>query len=81
MSPETEDPDAWFRAKRFGYGASLPLRWQGWVVLALFLLILLAANLLHGLPRIALQLADIAAFILVTRRHTAGGWAWRWGKD
>lgn len=26
----------WFRAKRYGWGWGLPLRWQGWVVLALY---------------------------------------------
>jgi hypothetical protein len=24
----------WFRAKKFGWGWGLPIRWQGWLVLA-----------------------------------------------
>jgi Gpi18-like mannosyltransferase len=27
---------AWFRAKRYGYGWGLPARWQGWLVSALY---------------------------------------------
>ena len=26
----------WFRRKRYGWGWGLPLRWQGWVTLALY---------------------------------------------
>ena len=32
----------WFRAKRFGYGAGLPFKWQGWVVLLLYVLAMVA---------------------------------------
>jgi len=27
----------WFRTKRYGFGASLPCSWEGWVVLVAFL--------------------------------------------
>ena len=27
------DGPEWFAAKRYGYGASLPISWQGWVVM------------------------------------------------
>lgn len=30
-------PQYWFPAKRYGWGWGLPLRWQGWIVLALFI--------------------------------------------
>ena len=26
----------WFAPKRFGYGAGLPIAWQGWVVMAAY---------------------------------------------
>lgn len=29
--------DAWFPAKTLGYGWGLPRRWQGWLVLAVYL--------------------------------------------
>ena len=28
------DDGAWFAPKRFGYGAGLPIAWQGWALLA-----------------------------------------------
>jgi hypothetical protein len=27
------DKQPWFRAKRYGYGAGLPIKWQGWVLM------------------------------------------------
>ena len=37
-------PPAWFAAKRFGYGAGLPIAWQGWVALGLFLAVTLGST-------------------------------------
>lgn len=28
-----DEPTFWFRAKRYGWGWGLPVRWQAWVVL------------------------------------------------
>jgi lipoprotein signal peptidase len=42
MPPESQ---YWFRAKRYGYGWGLPLRWQGWAVLVAFFVLLAAGNL------------------------------------
>lgn len=43
-------PEYWFPAKRMGWGWGLPLRWQGWLTLALYAATLLGAGLLfqHG---------------------------------
>lgn len=35
------DDGAWFAPKRQGYGAGLPIRWQGWVVLGAYLLVVI----------------------------------------
>ena len=35
------DHDYWFPAKRVGWGWGLPRRWQGWVVLAAYLAVVL----------------------------------------
>ena len=37
------DKGYWFPAKRYGWGWGLPVRWQGWVVMAVF-----AASMLGG---------------------------------
>ncbi len=34
-----EPKKIWFPAKRYGYGWGLPCAWQGWVVMALFLVL------------------------------------------
>lgn len=77
---------AWFAPKRFGYGASWPIAWQGWLVLALYIGAVIGTAMLaakgHGGARVA-AFALIALmtglFIVVTARHTRGGWKWRWG--
>jgi hypothetical protein len=37
---------AWFPAKRYGYGWSFPNRWQGWAVLAAWLLLVVGGTVL-----------------------------------
>jgi len=44
----TDSNDYWFPAKRYGWGWSLPSRWQGWVVLAMYAVLLVAG--IVGLP-------------------------------
>lgn len=85
----TEPSKAWFAPKRYGFGAGLPIAWQGWAVLAVYFLIILGALL--GLPKV---LPDPAVFVAATggivlvssvvlgiicARTTRGGWHWRWG--
>ena len=41
MPPESE---YWFRAKKYGWGWGLPLKWQGWAVLIAFFALLAAGN-------------------------------------
>lgn len=80
--------EPWFAPKRFGYGAGLPVAWQGWAVYGAF------AALAIGLARLAQQRPDlwlpvaipllaaaIALLVVITRRHTRGGWRWRWGGE
>ena len=38
----TNSNEYWFPAKRYGWGWGLPSRWQGWVVLAIYAVLLLA---------------------------------------
>ncbi|HET8613789.1 MAG TPA: hypothetical protein VFL92_13585 [Sphingomonas sp.] len=70
----------WFAAKRYGYGASLPIRWQGWAATLLFIAAFAAAaRLLTGAPRWIAMAACIIVFLIVTAMKTEGGWRWRWG--
>ena len=38
----TNTPRYWFRAKRYGWGWSLPLAWQGWAVFLAWIIALAA---------------------------------------
>ncbi len=76
---------AWFAPKRYGYGSSVPIAWQGWAV-ALTYCIAVTLSALFVLPRsigafVAVVLGLTAAFILICARTTRGGWRWRWGED
>lgn len=43
--------DIWFPAKKFGVGWGLPVAWQGWAVLASYMLLLIIGSLvLVSLP-------------------------------
>ncbi|MCM8558175.1 hypothetical protein [Sphingomicrobium sediminis] len=77
--------DGWFYAKRYGYGTGLPRTWQGWLVTALFIaLILIGAAFIAPLSQLAFIAYVIPltlAFLVIAAKTTSGGWKWRWGKD
>ncbi|HEX2802464.1 MAG TPA: hypothetical protein VHN55_00545 [Sphingomicrobium sp.] len=78
------DGPEWFAAKRFGYGSGFPIAWQGWLVLAIYLAVMVgAAYALHGSPLalIGVVLPATVLLMLITAKTTRGGWRWRWGKD
>ena len=77
------DEPAWFAPKRFGYGAGLPISWQGWAVtLAYAVLIALSSFAIRyswvGYASIVTMLT--ATFMVICARTTKGGWRWRWGE-
>ena len=78
-----DERDIWFPAKRYGWGWGLPCTWQGWVVTAAYLVLLLIGVLaIDGERQPALFMGWMtgwsAAFIAVC-------WVkgerprWRWG--
>jgi hypothetical protein len=79
------DPNYWFPAKRYGWGWGLPTRWQGWLVIAGFVGLVVLGALLFP-PR-----AEMAAFIIyvvllsgllcVVCWLTGEPPRWRWGGD
>jgi hypothetical protein len=79
------DGKYWFPAKRYGYGWSVPTTWQGWLVLAVYVVLTVAATFLFppqkGLvPYVASVAVLTAAFIAVCwlKGETP---RWRWGDD
>jgi hypothetical protein len=78
------DQSEWFAPKRYGYGAGLPISWQGWVVLLAYLAIVcvVAAKLRDKpLVTIAIVIPLTTVLLVITARTTRGGWRWRWGED
>lgn len=75
----------WFAPKRFGYGAGLPIAWQGWAVMAAYLIVVAACAVAlmprHPFVTVAILVAATAVLIVVSAQHTRGGWKWRWGRD
>ena len=78
------DNPEWFAAKRYGYGAGLPISWQGWAVMLGFLAFAFVDAFLFAtrpLILIAILIPAIAVLLVITARTTRGGWRWRWGED
>ncbi|MFL6782830.1 MAG: hypothetical protein ACJ8FE_03250 [Sphingomicrobium sp.] len=76
------DNPEWFAPKRYGYGASLPISWQGWAVMLVFIAAVGAIAFLFGdrpVVLVALFVPLALLLILITARTTRGGWRWRWG--
>ena len=76
------DTKPWFRQKSFGYGAGLPIAWQGWALLAFHVALILGLALLLQHKPIAMAAAILVAAILplpLYAARTEGGWRWRWG--
>lgn len=73
--------DAWFEPKIFGYGAGLPIAWQGWVLLGAYLLIVVASSLLirrRMVPEyLVIMIVATVVFGIICEAKTRGGWHWR----
>ena len=79
------DDEDWFAPKQFGYGAGMPIAWQGWAIIAIFTLVLVIAGLwlmpAHPVPFVVVAIIASLALSLVAAQHTRGGWRWRWGGE
>ncbi|NBW74502.1 MAG: hypothetical protein EBR34_01735 [Sphingomonadaceae bacterium] len=81
------EPNPWFAAKRFGYGAGLPIAWQGWALLAGYVAVIAVVAWLdhqtdgrvRGIGAV-LFLVATAAFVALAHKRTEGGWKWRGGR-
>jgi len=84
----------WFAQKRYGYGAGLPIVWQGWAALIVFVIAMampaMVAARLHfaDLRQAWVVIAIVAAnvvctgiFLWICKSRTLGGWSWRWGEQ
>jgi len=75
----------WFPAKRYGWGWGVPVAWQGWVVLLLFAIGIVAVAT-HVSPAQS-PVAFAACIVVLVAAHTIVCWLkgekpkWRWSKD
>jgi hypothetical protein len=79
----TDGPE-WFAPKRYGYGAGLPISWQGWALTAAFVAYAFGVSMAFRhkpLVTAALMVPAIAVFVTVAAKTTRGGWRWRWGEE
>jgi hypothetical protein len=73
----------WFPAKRYGWGWGLPIAWQGWVVMAIwFVVVITGASFLAGRHWVAYVVFMLVMVGVLTCICYAKGEAprWRWGK-
>ena len=73
----------WFAPKRYGYGAGLPISWQGWALTIAFLAYAFAVSIWfrdRPIVTVALIVPALVTFLVVCARTTRGGWRWRWGE-
>lgn len=81
-------PGPWFRVKKYGYGAGLPINWQGWAFIGALVGVLagigqLAENKSGGAQAIAMAafILTVTYAIIIAARRTDGEWRWRWGEE
>jgi hypothetical protein len=67
----------WFARKRCGIGAT-PATWQGWLLSAIFIALLLLAVFLlpNDVAKGTAAFALIAIFMTISWMKTDGGWGW-----
>ena len=79
-----DKPTYWFPAKRYGWGWGLPTAWQGWVVMAIFALLLLAGAVTllpsHGPVAFVAYAALLCVLLLAVCWLKGEPPAWRWGE-
>jgi lipoprotein signal peptidase len=75
----------WFRAKRYGWGWGLPSSWQGWVVLAVFVVSLIVGGIVFppnterwSFTVLAIVLGGLLVVVCWLKGEPP---RWRWGDD
>ena len=84
MSEAYKNKKIWFPAKRYGWGWGLPCAWQGWAVVATWLLLLIsgAVTLMPMHPvAFAVALGVLLALLITICFWKGETPRWRWGND
>ena len=80
---QPNEKQKWFPAKKYGWGWGLPNCWQGWLVLAAYLVLLCAgAFLMLKEMGLLLGYTAVLSIVLIVICYLKGEKPrWRWGKD
>jgi len=72
----------WFPAKTYGWGWGPPVCWQGWVVMAIYLALLLGGLcwLTPGKPAFVGYVIGLSAALIAVCWWKGEKPAWRWGR-
>ena len=74
----------WFPAKKYGWGWGAPCSWQGWVVMAVWLIVLttgmVAIAPYHRVLAIAFAIA-VSSILIAICWIKGEKPRWRWGED
>ena len=80
---------AWFRPRRYGFGAR-PVTWQGWLLVIANIVVVLGATWIFMATNHPISASDVAVWfglvfgttgvvVWISYRTTDGAWRWRWG--
>jgi len=78
----SDDDDAWFAPKQFGFGFGLPVAWQGWALMLCYfavVAVLIFALRNHPVQLIVALILPTVALLVIGCGKTRGGCHWRWG--
>ena len=78
------DGPEWFAHKNYGYGAGLPISWQGWALTLVFAALVVGIGVeFQDRPFImfAIIVPLTVLLLVIAARTTRGGWRWRWGDE
>lgn len=77
------DDDYWFPAKRYGFGWGLPVRWQGWLVLFLWMVTFFAGvrgiGPIGSLRHVLFMAGMIVLLVWICWLKGERPAKWRWG--
>ncbi|MCY0873284.1 MAG: hypothetical protein OWQ56_11435, partial [Acidithiobacillus caldus] len=79
--PMEEEQKYWFPAKRYGWGWGLPITWQGWLTLVVFILMTVISIYLirsHIFAGDILLILSLAVFLWIVAWKGEPP-TWRWG--
>lgn len=81
----SQEQNYWFPAKRYGWGWGMPATWQGWAVMAIFFILLIAIAV--AVPPQLAPAEFIACVVILSLALTGVCWwkgeppRWRWGGE